>query len=176
MRRALPLLLALLLLAPAGFAMDKREEALARIEALLDAGELDKARDLIEHLLEHHADDADLLRLKDEWRLRKGEVEPLLAGKGDTRAQCWRVVAATLRGNPEEWPALLEVREKDRVRSLLESRRSIGSEADRRVAAELLARIDAPAKPAPDRSPDELVAAIRKGPDYCRSALLEKTQ
>ncbi|MHC4859632.1 MAG: hypothetical protein ACYTDY_06040, partial [Planctomycetota bacterium] len=79
MTRAIPILVALLLL-PAALAQQKsdKEKALARIEALLDAGELDKAKHAIDHLLEHNPADLDLHRLQDEWRLRKGQVKELL--------------------------------------------------------------------------------------------------
>ncbi|MHC4862212.1 MAG: HEAT repeat domain-containing protein, partial [Planctomycetota bacterium] len=123
----------------------------------------------------------DLHRLQDEWRLRKGQVKSLLM-KGrcrvDVTGGCWRVIEATMRGNPEEWPILLRLLEtrpgdRDRVKVALERHRDRGAAEDRRVAAELLAKLGRAEKAPPDRSPEELVAAIRKGPEECLGALRE---
>ncbi len=178
---ALCILLAGLFLA-AGARAGKKEEALAKIQAFLDEGDLENAKGLIDFLLRKNPGDADLLRLLDEWRIRKSGIGPLLEA-GDLekpenreklRAILFRVVEATARGNPEEWEALLHAGDDARARRILARLAGGGAPEDRRVARDLLARIGKPPPaPAPPRPVADLLCAAREGPESCLAALRE---
>ena len=159
-----------LTIAPAAHAGGK-EEALAKIRTAMDAGHLDEAKHMIDHLLSRNPGDKDLLALLETWRVRKGQLGPILDEEGlgkpenfpRLRELCFEVVAATMGGNPEEWAGLRDLGEEDatRVTGLLEARLGAGSEEDRTTARALLE----PEEPGPPSAatPDELVARIRAG-------------
>jgi hypothetical protein len=175
---ALLLLLAAGSVAAGGDSRGKKAEVVTRIEALLAEGDLDGAKEMIDFFLGKNPGDADLLRLLDDWRVRKGDLSGLFAeglGKperrADLRAAALRAVTATVRGNPEEWEALTRALPEDEWRALLAPLAASGTPEDRRTAEDLLAR-SAPAK-VPERTPAELIEAAKAGRDGCLSALRE---
>lgn len=162
------LVLALLLLpaaAPAALAKGSKAEVLRKIEALMDGGDDDQAKQMIDYFLGKNPGDADLLVLLDRWRVRQGDLAGVLEkpeGREATRAACWRVVAATMKGNPDEWAPLLDAGDPARAKELLAAAKETGTPEDERVAGELLARLAAPAAKGPrDVPPDRILAAIR---------------
>ena len=91
----------------------KKAEVVSRIEALLEKGELDSAKEMLDYFLAKNPADKDLLRLLDAWRVKKGDVAGLFVegiekpeNRAKLREAALRAVKATLRGNPEEWEAL----------------------------------------------------------------------
>jgi hypothetical protein len=167
-------LLLLLVVLPAPPVRAGKAEALAKIEKLLEEGHLDEAKALIDHLLAHNPGDADLLRLREVWRVRKGKLGELLAEEDLERPEkrevlrdlCWRIVEATAPGNAEEWDALLRAGDDERAKKLLERRRESGNEEEKRVAARLLSP-EARERP----TAEALVAELRKGPAEALAAL-----
>lgn len=162
------LVLALLLLpaaAPAAHAKGGKAEVLQKIEALMDGGDYDQARQMIDYFLGKNPGDPDLLVLLDRWRVRQGDLAGVLEmpeGREATRAACWRVVAATMKGNPDEWAPLLDAGDPARATDLLAGAKATGTPEDRRVAGELLERLAAPAAEGPtDVPPERVLAAIR---------------
>ena len=134
---------------------------------------------MIDFFLDKNPADADLLVLKDRWRVRKGDLGGLIEQPDDPaalREACWRIVAATRKGNPEEWEALLFAGDPERARTLLAASTETGTEEDRRLAAAMLARLDAPPDGAPEEPRDvpleRLLVALRSSdPDQVIGAL-----
>ena len=60
-----------------------KAEALAKIDALIESGQLDEAKRLIDHLMAHNPGDPDLERLNENWKVRKGDLGVLLKTEGD---------------------------------------------------------------------------------------------
>ncbi len=161
----------------------KRAKALARVDALIESGHLDEADALLTHLTRHNPEDPDLKKLREKLLVRQGKLETVLA-EGDAlaaperrpelRAACWRIVAATATGSPEEIRNLVGVGDEARLREVLAVLKLAEAEAPRAVAAEVLAvlgdaearaRLDARVK-AGDLSalrcvPDEMAGAYR---------------
>ncbi len=169
--KLLVIVLVLLLCSPT---LGDKAEALAKIDSLIESGHLDQAKKLIDHLLAHNPEDADLKRLFEKWKVRKGDLGALKTdldlGKPENRERlrdaCFLVVTATMGGNPEEWAALLDVGDDTRAEAILNARTSHGSEEDRRTAKAIL-------NPLPIEEPtvEELIADVKRGPDSCREAL-----
>ena len=86
MRRILTVLVLVLLLTGPAARADKAE-VLARINDLIEAGEFDEAKRMLDFFLGKNPGDADLLRLMDTWRIRKGELGPLFAEEGLERPE-----------------------------------------------------------------------------------------
>ncbi len=153
---------------------DKKAEALARIDSLIESGHLDEAKKLIDHLLAHNPGDADLKRLFEKWKVRKGDLGALKTdldlgkpeNRGRLRDACFLVIRATMGGNPEEWAALLTVGDDAQAAGILNERMTRGSEEERRTAKAIL-------NPLPIEEPtvEELVGDVKRGPDSCREAL-----
>ncbi|MCU0725312.1 MAG: hypothetical protein MUE73_05925 [Planctomycetes bacterium] len=161
-----------------GDGRDRKAEVLSRIEALLGEGDLDGAKEMIDFFLGKNPGDADLLRLLDSWRVRKGDLSGLFAEgiekpgrRSDLRAAALRAVRATLRGNPEEWEALPLALPEAEWKALLAPLAGSGSPEDRRTAEEMIAR--SPPAPSPERPSEELIEAAKRGRDECLLALRE---
>ncbi len=178
MRLALALLLAAAVFAAApAAAKGSKAEVIAKIEALLEEGDLDGAKEMIDHFLARNAEDPDLLRLLDAWRVRKGGLAEFVEGEGlekpenreRLRAAALRVVRATMRGNPDEWAGLRGAVDDRTFEALLVIPKVGGTPEDMRVAEEMLA----PPAPASERTPEALLAAAAAGRDERLSALRE---
>lgn len=158
---------------------DKKAEALAKIDSLIESGHLDDAKRLIDHLMAHNAGDPDLMRLNEKWKVRQGDLGLLATdldlAKPENRAQlreaCFLVVRATMGGNPEEWETLRQAGDDAQVTAILTERTKLGSEEERQTAKALL-------NPVPVKEPtkEELIADAKRGPDSCREALLLAAQ
>jgi HEAT repeat protein len=163
------LLACLFAAAPPATAKGSKAEVLQKIQALLDQGDLDQAKQMIDFFLGKNPGDADLLALADRWRVQRGDLSDLLAGEDLAspakrellRSAAFKIVAATMAGNPEEWDALLSVGDTDRVKALLARARDNGQPEDRQTATRLLGRLDAPEKAAEDVPPERLLVAVR---------------
>jgi hypothetical protein len=159
--------LALVVAAPAARAKGSKAEVLAKIEGLLESGDLDQAKQMIDFFLGKNPGDPDLLVLRDRWRVQQGDMAGLLAAPKDTaetRAACWRIVKATMKGNPEEWEALLHTGDDAQAKALLTAAKESGTPEDQRVAAEVLRGFDPPRPDSngyPDVPADRLLVALR---------------
>jgi HEAT repeat protein len=142
-------LLLVLLAPPTAAEPTAREKALAHIDALIEADELEEAEHRIEHLLRHNAGDPGLVALRAKLRIRQGRLEDLLRDgvgllrpdrRADLRGICWRIVEATASGNSEEFAAIAAAGDADRALALLRRLSGRGSAEQKRVAIETLAR------------------------------------
>jgi hypothetical protein len=157
------ILLVLLMIAvgpmAAGLAQEKasgKQRVLDEIDKRIDGGDLDGAKRMIDHFLEKNPGDADLKARLERWKKLKGGSKGLLEEKGlekpekrkRLRELCWQTIAASMKGNPEEWEALLFADDGKRARALLSSAGEKGGAEDRRTAKALIERLDGK-KPAP---------------------------
>lgn len=155
--------------APPAHAKGSKATVLKRIEKLLQEGDMDQAKRMIDFFLGKNPGDPDLLRLLDRWRVRKGDLGPILSGKDladprhrtELRRAAWRIVVATAPGNPDEWPALLDAGRSERVEKLLTQRRTQGDAEEQRMARKLLEEMSGQASPKAPRSLDDLRAALK---------------
>jgi hypothetical protein len=148
---ALAGLVLVLLLSGTPAAPDKRQQALDRIDRMLDAGDLEQAEKLIGFLLSKNPGDEGLLERRRELRIRQGNLEEVLAGgdalarperRSELREACWKIVEATASGNAEELPTLAATGDASRAKALLERLAASGPEDQRRVAESVLGVLD----------------------------------
>ncbi|MEN8151960.1 MAG: hypothetical protein ABFS86_19250 [Planctomycetota bacterium] len=151
--RTTALLLAMLVLSPAALAQsqaEKKQQVLDKIESLIEEGDLDTAGRMIDFFLDKNPGDEDLVRMKEKWRIAKGEVGPLLEEEGlgtpekrkRLREVCWKIAGASMKGNPDEWEALLGTGEPAKAKGLLGKAAKRGAAEDRRTAETLIGRLD----------------------------------
>jgi len=152
MRAAAILIAVLLIASSAALAQsraEKKQQVLDKIDSLIDEGDFETAKRMIDHFLDRNPGDEDLVAKLEKWRIAKGDVGPLLAEEGlETPARrkrlreiCWKIAAASMKGSPEEWEALLHAGEPEKARALLAAAGKTGGPEDRRTADAILSRL-----------------------------------